>query len=86
MPQKLPYERILEKENNQNPYQQALLYMSLAVAKSNPVSQKSLLLEAYEYIKKARAIEENMSVLLLENSIYVSASRYFHAYFKKSPN
>jgi hypothetical protein len=60
--------------------------MSLAVAKSNPVSQKSLLLEAYEYIKKARAIEENMSTLLLENSIYVSASRFFHQYFKKSPN
>jgi len=60
--------------------------MSLAVAKSNPVSQKSLLLEAYEYIKKARKIEETMSALLLENSIYVSASRYFHSYFKKSPN
>ena len=27
-----------------------------------------------------------MSVLLLENSIYVSAARHFHSYFKKSPN
>jgi hypothetical protein len=35
--------------------------MSLAVAKSNTVAQKSLLLEAYEYIKKARIIEENMA-------------------------
>ena len=37
-PQVLSYERILEKENNQNPYQNALLYMSLAVAKSNAVA------------------------------------------------
>lgn len=60
--------------------------MSLAVAKSNTVAQKSLLLEAYEYIKKARQIEESMAVQLLENSIYISASRNFHSYHKKSPN
>lgn len=37
-PQVLSYEKILERENNQNPYQNALLYMSLAVAKSNSVA------------------------------------------------
>jgi hypothetical protein len=61
LPPQLSYEKILEIENNQNPYQQALLYMSLAVAKSNSVSQKSLLLESLEYIKKAKESEDQMS-------------------------
>ena len=53
-PQILSYEKILERENNQNPYQNALLYMALAMAKTNTVEQKSLLLEAAEFLKKAR--------------------------------
>jgi hypothetical protein len=53
-PQILSYEKILERENNQNPYQNALLYMALAMAKTNNVEQKSLLLEAVEFLKKAR--------------------------------
>ena len=53
-PQVLAYEKILVSENNRNPYQNALLYMSLAVAKSNAVSQKSLLLQSLEFIKKAK--------------------------------
>lgn len=61
MPQQLSYEKILEQENNQNPYLQALLYMSLAASKSNSVAQKSLLLESFEYIKKAKGVEESMS-------------------------
>jgi hypothetical protein len=40
---------------------QALLYMSLAASKSNSVAQKSLLLEAQEFIKKAKSIEESMT-------------------------
>lgn len=64
----------------------ALLYMSLAVAKSNAVAQKSLLLESLEYIKKARASEEALEKVTLENAVQVSASRFFHPYFKKSPN
>ena len=79
-PQVLSYERILEKENNQNPYQNALLYMSLAVAKSNAVAQKSLLLESLEYLKKAKAAEESMTALALENAVQISASRKFHSY------
>ena len=46
---------MLEKENNHNAYQNALLQMCLAVAKTNIVEQKSLLLEAVEYLKKAKA-------------------------------
>lgn len=53
-PQILSYEKILERENNQNPYQNALLYMALAMAKTNTVEQKSLLLEAVEFLKRAR--------------------------------
>jgi hypothetical protein len=45
-----------------------------------------LLLEAYEYVKKARASEEALCAGLVENSIYVSAARHFHSYFNKSPN
>ena len=68
-PQVLPYEKILERENNRNPYQNALLYMSLAVAKSNAVAQKSLLLESLEYIKKAKASEEALTAVTLENAV-----------------
>ena len=82
----LHYEKILERENNRNPYQNALLYMSLAVAKSNAVAQKSLLLEALEYIKKAKASEDALSSVTLENAVQVSASRLFHPYFKRSPD
>jgi hypothetical protein len=46
------------KENGNNPYQNTLLYMSLAVTKGNAVSQKSLLLEALENLKKARKSED----------------------------
>ena len=81
MPQQISYEKILEAENNMNPYQQALLYMSLAVSKSNAVSQKSLLLESLEYIKKARESEESMSGMALESAVQLSASRLFHSYF-----
>ena len=43
--------------------------MSLAVAKGNAVAQKSLLLEALEYLKKAKASEENMTALAFENAV-----------------
>lgn len=76
----------MEKENNQNPYQNALLYMSLAVAKGNAVAQKSLLLEALEYLKKAKAAEENMTALALENAVQISAARKFHSYMNRSPD
>ena len=77
----LPYEKILVSENNRNPYQNALLYMSLAVAKSNAVSQKSLLLQSLEYIKKAKSSEEALTNVTLENAVQISASRFFHPYF-----
>ena len=60
--------------------------MSLAVAKSNAVAQKSLLLESLEYIKKAKASEDALTATTLENSVQVSASRFFHPYFKRSPD
>ena len=85
-PQVLPYEKILERENNCNPYQNALLYMSLAVAKSNAVSQKSLLLASLEFIKKAKEAEDTLAAITLENAVQISAARFFHPYFKKSPD
>jgi hypothetical protein len=57
-PQVLSYEKILERENNTNPYQNALLYIVRASSKSNSVEQKSLLLEAIEFLKKADASEK----------------------------
>ena len=43
--------------------------MSLAVAKGNAVAQKSLLLESLEYIKKAKASEEGLTTVTLENAV-----------------
>ena len=77
----LPYEKILERENNQNPYQNALLYMTLATAKSNTIEQKSLLLEAIEYIKKAKEDEERLGELALDNAVYLRSAKHFHDYF-----
>lgn len=85
-PQILSYEKILERENNQNPYQNALLYMALAMAKSNNVEQKSLLLESLEFLKKARQGEDTLSNLALDNAVYIRAARHYHEYFKRSPD
>jgi hypothetical protein len=60
--------------------------MSLAVAKSNSVSQKSLLLESLEYIKKAKESEDSMSQIALDNAVAISAARRFHSYFNYSPD
>ena len=60
--------------------------MSLAISKSNAVSQKSLLLESLEYIKKAREAEDLLNTLALESAVQLTASRFFHQYFEKSPN
>lgn len=85
-PNILSYEKILERENNQNPYQNALLYMSLAIAKSNVVEQKSLLLESVECLKKARQMEDSMSNLALENAVHICAARKYHQYFGTTPD
>jgi len=83
-PQILSYEKILEKENNQNPYQNALLYMALAMAKSNNVEQKSLLLESFEFLKRARQGEDTQTNLALDNAVYIRAARHYHDYFGRS--
>jgi hypothetical protein len=43
--------------------------MSLAASKSNSVSQKSLLLESLEFLKKAKQIEDQMAENALENAV-----------------
>jgi len=43
--------------------------MSLAVTKGNAVSQKSLLLESLENLKKARKSEEQMTQQAIENAV-----------------
>ena len=60
--------------------------MQLAVAKTNIVEQKSLLMIALEMIQKAKSTEEIMSTMCLENAIYIKASTLFHTYFEKSPD
>ena len=74
---------MLEKEKNSNAYQNALLQMCLAVAKTNIVEQKSLLLESIEYLKKAKAQEEQMAALAVENAIYIKAAAHYHEYLHK---
>lgn len=60
--------------------------MTLATAKSNTIEQKSLLIEAVEYIKKAKEDEERLAELALDNAVYLKSSKHFHDYFKRSPN
>lgn len=83
-PQILSYEKILERENNQNPYQNCLLYMALAMAKTNNVEQKSLLLESLEFLKRARATEDAQTNLALDSAVYIRAARHYHEYFGRS--
>ena len=60
--------------------------MSLAVAKTNAVAQKSLLLEACEHLKKAKKIEEEATANALDSAVQISSSRKFHSYFGRSPD
>jgi len=58
--------------------------MALAMAKSNNVEQKSLLLESCEFLKRARASEEAQAGLALDNAVYIRAARHYHEYFGRS--
>ena len=58
--------------------------MCLAVAKSNIVEQKSLLLEAVECLKKAKSQEDSLSGLALENAIYLKAAQHYHEYYERT--
>jgi hypothetical protein len=58
--------------------------MCLAVAKTNIVEQKSLLLEAIEYLKKAKASEDQMSGLAVENAIYLRAAGHYYEYYNRT--
>ena len=60
--------------------------MQLAIAKTNQIEQKSLLLESFEYIKKAKADDDKLTNLALDNAVFIKAARLFHDYFKKSPD
>lgn len=60
--------------------------MALAMAKANNVEQKSLLLESFEFLKKARQGEETLSNLALDNAVYIKAARFYHEYFGRSPD
>jgi hypothetical protein len=60
--------------------------MSLAMAKANNVEQKSLLLESFDFLKKARQGEDGLSNLALDNAVYIKASRHYHEYFGRSPD
>lgn len=55
--------------------------MALAMAKSNNVEQKSLLLESLDFLKKARQQEDTLSNLALDNAVYIKAARRYHEYF-----
>lgn len=58
--------------------------MCLAVAKTNTVEQKSLLLESFDFILKAKSGEESLANLALDNSVYIKAARHYHEYFGRS--
>ena len=58
----------------------------MAMAKSNNVEQKSLLLESLEFLKKARQGEDTLSNLALDNAVYIRAARHYHEYFERSPD
>jgi hypothetical protein len=58
--------------------------MCLAMAKSNTVEQKSLLLESFDFIMKAKNGEDNLSNLALDNAVYIKAARHYHEYFGRS--
>jgi hypothetical protein len=77
---------MLLRENDQNPYNQAILSMQMAASKTSTVEQKSLLLESLEFIRSARKNEEKMRDMILDNAIAVRAAKEFHLYYGKTPN
>lgn len=70
-------ERLLISENGKNTYQNALLYMQMALFKASPQEQKSLLKDSVKYIEESEEMEKNMWKVLLESPAEVQASRYF---------
>ena len=58
--------------------------MALAMAKSNNVEQKSLLLESFEFLKRARQGEDTQANLALDNAVYIRAARHYHEYFGRT--
>lgn len=60
--------------------------MALAMAKTNAVEQKSLLLESFEFLKKAQQGEDTLAGLALDNSVYLRAARHYHEPFQRSPD
>lgn len=60
--------------------------MTLATAKSNTIEQKSLLLEALDYIKSAQGDEDHLSELALDNAVFLKSARHFHEYLGRTPN
>lgn len=70
-------EKLLITENGKNAYQQALLYMQMALFKLNPQEQKSLLKDSIGFIEEAEETEKNMAAELIKSAAEVQASRYF---------
>jgi hypothetical protein len=70
-------EKLLITENGKNCYQQAILYMQMALFKVNPQEQKSLLKDSIRFIEEAEESEKNMSVELVKSAAEVQASRHF---------
>ena len=48
--------------------------MQMAASKTSTVEQKSLLLEALEFLKECRKNEDKMQAMILDNAIAVRAS------------
>lgn len=70
-------EKLLITENGKNPYQQALLYLQMALFKINPQEQKSLLKDAMKYIEESEEMEKNMWNEVVSSAAEIQASRYF---------
>jgi len=79
-PQATNFEKIVMLENSHNVYQNALFSMQVAISKDNPVEQKSLLSESFEYIRKAVEDEEKLKRIIIDNSASVKIAEHIMNY------
>lgn len=70
-------------ENSHNVYQNALFSMQVAVSKENIVEQKSLLLESFDYLKKAVEDEAKLKKIIIDNSPPVKIAEHLMNFEEK---
>ena len=58
----------------------------MAMSKQSSVEQKSLLIGAIEFLKKADQSEQLLSDLALDNSVFIKSSHFYHQFTGKTPD